>query len=60
MQNSFSQKVIMTLFFAVCTAGLAQFYRHMVWQANEDINSQAEIDKAYHAPHEKGFYKAGK
>ena len=50
----------MTLFFAVCTAGLAQFYRHMVWQANEDINSQAEIDKAYHAPHEKGFYKPGK
>lgn len=57
MHNSFAQKVILTLFFAVCTAGLAQFYRHMVWQANEDINSQSEIEKAYHDPHKKDFHK---
>lgn len=57
MHNSFPQKVILTLFFAVCTAGLAQFYRHMVWRANEEINSQAEIEKAYHSPHKKDFYK---
>lgn len=60
MQNSFSQKFIMFLFFSLCSAGLVQFYRHMVWQANEDINSDAEIHKAYHAPHNKNFHSKPK
>jgi hypothetical protein len=48
MQNSFSQKVILVLFFALCASGLIQFYRYMVWQANEDLNSPEAIKKAYH------------
>ena len=47
MQNSFSQKVVLVLFFAACGAGLIEFYRHMIWQANEDINGAESIRKTY-------------
>lgn len=47
MHNSFSQRVILVLFFAFCTAGLMQFYRHMVWKANQEINGDAAIEAAY-------------
>ena len=42
--NSFFQKVFLTMFWGLCAAGLIQFYTHMVWQANEDING-AEAQK---------------
>lgn len=47
MRESLSQKIILILFFAGCAAGLMQFYRHMVWQANEDINGAAAVSRAY-------------
>ncbi len=50
MHHSFSQKVIIVLFFALCAAGLMEFYRHMVWQANEDVNGDASVKKAYSGP----------
>src|SRR5688572_4310405 len=37
--NSFLQKVFLTIFFGLCAAGLLQFYVHIVWKANEDINN---------------------
>ena len=50
MQNTFSQKVVLVLFFALCAAGLMEFYRHMVWQANEDVNGEASVKKSYSGP----------
>lgn len=47
MHNSFSQRVILVLFFAFCSAGLMQFYRHMVWKANQEINSDEAVKKLY-------------
>ncbi|MEK0449350.1 MAG: hypothetical protein RL088_1618 [Verrucomicrobiota bacterium] len=47
MHNSFSQRVILVLFFAFCTAGLMQFYRHMVWKANHEINGDAAVESLY-------------
>ena len=45
--NSFFQKVFLTMFFGLCAAGLIQFYKHMVWRANEDINGEAALRELY-------------
>ena len=47
IQNSFFQKVFLTLFWGLCAAGLIQFYKHMIWQANEDINGDAAVKELY-------------
>ena len=47
IKNSFIQKVFITLFWGVCAAGLIQFYKHMIWQANEDINGEAAVKAIY-------------
>src|SRR5712675_2173686 len=41
IRNTFMQKVLLTIFWGFCAAGLIQFYKHMIWQANEDLNGQA-------------------
>ena len=38
VQNSFLQKVFLTIFFGLCAAGVVEFYKHFIWQANEDVN----------------------
>jgi hypothetical protein len=47
IRNSFSQKVILTLVWAVCAAGLIQFYKHMIWRANEDISDEPTLAEIY-------------
>ena len=47
IQNSFFQKVFLTIFWGVCAAGLVQFYKHMIWKANEDINGQDALSELY-------------
>ena len=47
IQNSFFQKVFLTIFWGLCAAGLFQFYKHMIWQANEDINGEAAVKAIY-------------
>ena len=47
IQNSFFQKVFLTMFFGMCAAGLIQFYKHMIWQANEDINGKDALKELY-------------
>jgi hypothetical protein len=41
------QKVFLTIFWGMCTAGLIQFYVHMIWQANEDINGKDALKELY-------------
>ena len=45
-QNSFLQKVFLTIFWGLCAAGLVEFYIHIVWRANEDINGKAAVEAA--------------
>ena len=47
IQNSFLQKVFLTIFWGLCAAGMIEFYKHMIWQANEDINGKAAVDAIY-------------
>lgn len=47
IQNSFMQKVCLTLFWGFCAAGLIEFYKHMIWRANEDINGAAAVHAIY-------------
>jgi hypothetical protein len=47
IKNSFFQKVFLTMFWGLCAAGLIQFYIHMIWQANEDINGAAATRELY-------------
>jgi len=47
IQNSFLQKVFLTMFWGLCAAGLIEFYKHMIWQANEDINGKAAVESIY-------------
>jgi hypothetical protein len=47
IRNSFFQKVFLTMFWGLCAAGLIQFYKHMIWQANEDINGAASMKELY-------------
>jgi hypothetical protein len=47
IRNSFFQKVFLTMFWGMCAAGLVQFYKHMIWQANEDINGAAATKELY-------------
>ena len=47
IRNSFFQKVFLTMFWGMCAAGLIQFYKHMIWQANEDINGAAAQRELY-------------
>ena len=47
IRNSFMQKVFLTMFYGMCAAGLIQFYKHMIWQANEDINGKAALKELY-------------
>ncbi len=42
VQNSFIQKVFLVVFFGFCAAGLIEFYKKMIWQANQDINGGYE------------------
>ena len=35
------------MFWGLCAAGLIQFYKHMIWQANEDINGAAAQKELY-------------
>jgi hypothetical protein len=53
--NSFFQKVFLTLFFGMCAAGMIQFYKHMIWRANEDINGESALNELY-----QGEKKTGK
>lgn len=41
------QKVLLTIFWGFCAAGLIQFYKHMIWQANEDLNGQSAMRELY-------------
>ncbi len=47
IQNSFLQKVFLTIFWGLCAAGMIEFYKHMIWQANEDINGKAAVEAIY-------------
>ncbi len=47
IQNSFFQRVFLTMFFGMCAAGLIQFYKHMIWRANEDINGKDALKELY-------------
>lgn len=47
IQNSFFQKIFLTMFWGLCAAGLVQFYKHMVWKANEEINGQEALKVLY-------------
>ena len=47
IQNSFLQKVFLTMFWGLCAAGMIEFYKHMIWQANEDINGDAAVKALY-------------
>ncbi len=47
IKNSFLQKVFITMFWGLCAAGLIQFYKHMIWQANEDINGDKAVRALY-------------
>ena len=53
IRNSFFQKVVLTLFWGFCAAGLIQFYKHMIWRANEDINGEAAVAENYRTPRPK-------
>ncbi len=47
IQNSFFQKVFLTMFWGFCAASAIQFYKHMVWKANEDINGKEAMKELY-------------
>lgn len=47
IKNSFFQKVFLTMFWGMCAAGLIQFYVHMIWRANEEINGAAAQRELY-------------
>ena len=47
IRNSFFQKVFLTMFWGVCAAGLIQFYKHMVWKANEELNGREALQALY-------------
>jgi hypothetical protein len=47
IRNSFTQKVILTMFWGLCAACAIQFYKHMVWRANEDINGRDALKELY-------------
>ena len=47
IQNSFFQKVFLTMFWGLCAAGLFEFYKHIIWQGNEDINGEAAVKALY-------------
>jgi hypothetical protein len=47
IKNSFFQKVFLTMFWGMCAAGMIQFYKHMIWRANEDINGNAALRELY-------------
>jgi len=47
IKNTFFQKVFLTMFWGLCAAGLIQFYKHMIWQANEDINGEGALKELY-------------
>ncbi|HEX4083953.1 MAG TPA: hypothetical protein VHY22_03500 [Chthoniobacteraceae bacterium] len=38
MHGTFLQRVILTLFFALCAAGLIEFYKNVIQRADNDIN----------------------
>ena len=35
------------MFWGLCASGLILFYKHMIWQANEDINGVAATRELY-------------
>jgi hypothetical protein len=47
IKNTFFQKVFLTMFWGFCAACLVHFYKHMIWQANEDINGAAGLKELY-------------
>ncbi|MEO6787788.1 MAG: hypothetical protein ABI318_16810 [Chthoniobacteraceae bacterium] len=47
IKNTFFQKVFLTMFWGLCAAGIIQFYKHMIWRANEDINGDAALRELY-------------
>ena len=47
IQHSFFQKVFLTIFLGMCAAVLMQFYKHMVWRANEEINGKEVLRELY-------------
>ena len=47
IKNSFFQKIFLTMFWSLCTAGVVQFYVHMIWKANEEINGEAATKALY-------------
>ena len=53
IQNSFLQKVCLTIFWGLCAAGLIEFYKQMIWRANQDINGKEAVEAIYNSdkPH---------
>jgi hypothetical protein len=47
IKNSFMQKVLLTMFWGLCAAGLIEFYKNIIWRANEDINGEAAQRELY-------------
>jgi hypothetical protein len=47
IRNSFVQKVFLTMFYGMCAAGVIQFYKHIIWRANEDINGKDALAELY-------------
>jgi hypothetical protein len=47
IRNTFIQKIFLTMFFGMCAAGLIQFYKHMIWKANEEINGADALKELY-------------
>jgi hypothetical protein len=47
IKNTFFQKVFLTMFWGMCAAGMIQFYKHMIWRANEDINGDSALKELY-------------
>ena len=35
------------MFWSLCAAGVVQFYVHMIWKANEEINGEAATKALY-------------
>lgn len=47
IKNTFFQKIFLTMFWGLCAACLIEFYRHWIWQANEDINGDKAVKELY-------------
>jgi hypothetical protein len=44
MHGTFLQRVILTMFFALCAAGVIEFYKNFIQRADYDINQAWKKD----------------